>query len=217
MATVKHIHVNTLPDVLEPGAIYFVRSTGQIVQTDLNGVPVEYGGKDFYAVELYGELNLGRKNIPSGHDRDHAYMQNGYRIIQWTWGDFDRLVKNLNNSANYYKGWWIPEGYRFVRLRITGGYTQKCIPNWSVYLIRKTVNTTSISHGVVGVFPVELGCDDKSIIYNWYKKYDIANHNIITESDDMYAVMMLSDNIDNTDPDQMHVHNFILRFELEKI
>ncbi len=42
MATVKHIQVNTLPDVLEPGAIYFVRSTGQIVQTDLNGVPVTY-------------------------------------------------------------------------------------------------------------------------------------------------------------------------------
>ena len=43
MATVKHIQVNTLPDTLEPGAIYFVRETGQIIQTDLNGVPVEFG------------------------------------------------------------------------------------------------------------------------------------------------------------------------------
>ncbi len=229
MATVKHIQVNTLPDVLEPGAIYFVRSTGQIVQTDLNGVPVEYGGigGGFYAIELSGELRLARGNIPSGHSRDHYYENNAYRIIKWTWGDFDRLVNNASNALTYYKGWYIPRGYKFKRLKLEGGYTSKAIPNWTIYLIRKRISTAEgikkgnavgTYDGVIATFPIDMQCNAKDTLYwGWSAYYDISDRNIVTGDNDMYAVMMLSDNIDNTDPDQMYVKNFLLRFELKKV
>jgi|GEM_PF-3901861 len=46
MAKVKHIQCNTLPGTLDPGAIYFVKDTGEIVVTDESGVAKRYGGDD---------------------------------------------------------------------------------------------------------------------------------------------------------------------------
>jgi len=43
MAKVKHIQVNELPTQLEANAIYFVRNTGEIWQTDSNGIGIKMG------------------------------------------------------------------------------------------------------------------------------------------------------------------------------
>ena len=68
MAKVKHIQVNELPQTLEANAIYFVRNTGEIWQTDANGVGVRMSvSKQYnsYYIGGYFSVDAYKVGIPS--------------------------------------------------------------------------------------------------------------------------------------------------------
>jgi len=104
MARVKHIQVNTLPAQLEPGAIYFVRSTGKIVQTDMNGVPVEFGGEVPLKARVVPAKQIHIKYSPMSYTYDYADFTELNPSVYWSktgalWTNFGSTYSRI---AVYY-------------------------------------------------------------------------------------------------------------------
>ena len=82
MARVKHIMCDVLPANLEPYAIYFDRGGQKIVQTDGDGVPVEFGKK-----QLLITFNAGIRI-----DKDGKFST--CRPVGYTFPYWDRVIND---------------------------------------------------------------------------------------------------------------------------
>ena len=114
MAKVKHIQVNELPAQLEANAIYFVRNTGEIWQTDDNGVGVKMGvGMTIPYVIEYG----GNWKLYNGYYYylNYQYGWNSTSVAKMD--SLDTLTKVV--EANSALGKSIPtSGYRLSKISI---------------------------------------------------------------------------------------------------
>ena len=82
MAKVKHIQVNTLPTTLVPNAIYFVRNTGEIWQTDSNGFGVRMCGNKLLKFDWSGNI-YSQKNTRQYSLFDYQYPRNRWRFARY--------------------------------------------------------------------------------------------------------------------------------------
>ena len=88
MVEVKYIQIDNTPTTWLPNAIYFVRNTGQIWQTDGSAVPVLYASQQQQIIQFGGFWKL--------YDNDGA---DRWHFLNSSYGSFYTLLKSFDVSG----------------------------------------------------------------------------------------------------------------------
>ena len=106
MADVQHIQIDNTPTTWQPNAIYFVRNTGQIWQTDSNGVAVLMSVTTRSQINVYEVTSLPATTTPETIYIDYnegeiwyTDVQNSARLVGVAFTGYNELKQELKSTV----------------------------------------------------------------------------------------------------------------------